>query len=343
MKIKKTVERFPGGLMVIPLVMGVLVNTFFPNALKIGSFTTALFSNAGVNCVVALQVFCVGATLKFRDVPEAVKRGTVLLCARLLMGFALVMVIGRIFGLNGIWGISILAIVSCAVAANGSMYLSLMGAFGDGIDSAAQGIMAIHDGPFLSLILLGITGIAFVPFKDLLAVVIPIIIGFILGNLDPDIREFCRPGVKLMIPFSGFNIGAGINLRVVAKAGFSGIALAAIVFVFAALFCVASDKFINRRPGYAGAAVASIAGNTLVNPSAIATVLPKFKPYVASATTEIAAAVVILAFVCPLFTGFIAKKFGCPRFDNEAKVALAQGQTAVAGVVQQPGLAATKP
>lgn len=43
MKILKSVKKVPGGLMVIPLLLGASINTFFPTALSIGGFTTALF------------------------------------------------------------------------------------------------------------------------------------------------------------------------------------------------------------------------------------------------------------------------------------------------------------
>lgn len=43
MKLCATMRKFPGGMMVIPLVIGCLVNTFIPQVLQIGGFTTALF------------------------------------------------------------------------------------------------------------------------------------------------------------------------------------------------------------------------------------------------------------------------------------------------------------
>jgi 2-keto-3-deoxygluconate permease len=46
MRIYKTINKVPGGLMVVPLFIGMVINTFFPHLLKIGGFTEAL-SNVG--------------------------------------------------------------------------------------------------------------------------------------------------------------------------------------------------------------------------------------------------------------------------------------------------------
>ena len=39
MRIYKTINKVPGGLMVVPLFIGMVINTFFPHLLKIGGFT----------------------------------------------------------------------------------------------------------------------------------------------------------------------------------------------------------------------------------------------------------------------------------------------------------------
>ena len=45
--------KIPGALMILPLFLGALINTFAPAILNIGSFTTALFKN-GVPVLIGL-------------------------------------------------------------------------------------------------------------------------------------------------------------------------------------------------------------------------------------------------------------------------------------------------
>ena len=40
-------KNIPAGMILLPLLLGSLVNTLMPETLAIGSYTTALFSNAG--------------------------------------------------------------------------------------------------------------------------------------------------------------------------------------------------------------------------------------------------------------------------------------------------------
>ena len=50
----EAMRRVPGGLMLIPLALGVLVNTFAPDALGIGGFTTALFKDGALTLIALL-------------------------------------------------------------------------------------------------------------------------------------------------------------------------------------------------------------------------------------------------------------------------------------------------
>lgn len=39
----KLMQKVPGGLIIVPMLIGVLANTFIPNVLEIGGFTSGMF------------------------------------------------------------------------------------------------------------------------------------------------------------------------------------------------------------------------------------------------------------------------------------------------------------
>lgn len=66
MRIKASIEKVPGGMMVVPLFFGALINTIFPNtATYFGGFTGALLT--GTASILAVFFFCVGATIDVKQ------------------------------------------------------------------------------------------------------------------------------------------------------------------------------------------------------------------------------------------------------------------------------------
>lgn len=316
MKIMKSIERIPGGLMIVPLFTAVLINTFAPGILQIGSLTTALFSSRGIATLIGAALFFTGTQLKIKEAPEVIKRGGVLLIAKFLAGFLLGIAVEKILGPAGFLGISTLAIFSAVTNSNAGMYVALMAEYGDNKDVGAVSLLALNDGPFLTMIALGASGAASIPFMSIVATVMPMIIGAIIGNLDEDLSRFFAPGIMLVVPMFSFALGASINLMQVIAAGPSGILLGVITLVLSGGLAILADRVVNRRPGYAGAAVSTAAANSVATPAAVAAVVPAFEAIAPLATAQIAAAVIFTAIVSPLFTAWIAKKFGCPKFDT---------------------------
>ena len=65
MKIKQSIEKIPGGMMVIPLFLGAIINTIDPTMAKTyGSFTGALMT--GAMPIMAAFYICMGATIDLR-------------------------------------------------------------------------------------------------------------------------------------------------------------------------------------------------------------------------------------------------------------------------------------
>ncbi len=318
--IMKALKKVPAGMMVIPLILGSIINTFFPYIVNIGSFTTAVFTSAGAATAMGIQLFCLGTTLQLRDIPPVLKRGGILLLSKFVIGAAIGITIGKIFGMVGVLGMTSLAIISAVTNSNGSLYLALMENYGDAPDCAAMALLSLNDGPLFTLIALGGSGLANVPVKALIATIGPILVGMILGNIDKDFSKFLAPAGSIMIPFVGFCLGAGINITNLVKGGPQGIILGLVTCFIGGPFIVLCDRFIGRRPGYAGWAVATTAGNAVAVPAAVALVDPRYQPFVSSATVQVAASTVITAILVPFITDWWVKKYGSPKCPKQPEL-----------------------
>ncbi len=317
--ILRFLKKVPAGMMVIPLLLGSLLNTLFPDALQIGGLTTALFSSAGTNTLLGAQLFCMGTALQVKDMPSVLKRGGVLLASKFVIGAGLGILIGKIFGTDGIIGLTTLSIVSAVTNSNGSVYLTLVGNYGDKSDCGCFPLLALNDGPFFTLVALGASGLANIPFMSLLAAIIPVALGMLIGNLDHGMRDIFAPMGTAIIPLIGFALGTGIDLISIVKGGPAGIVLGLTTVFIGGGFIVLCDRFISKRPGYAGWAVATTAGNAVAVPAAVALIDTAWEPYVASATVQVAASVVISCILAPFITNWWAKKFGCPQYPLEGQ------------------------
>ncbi len=79
--IKRAIERVPGGMMIVPLLIGSLIATFAPEGPKFfGSFTGALFT--GALPILAVFYVCMGASINVKATPYILKKGGVLFGAK---------------------------------------------------------------------------------------------------------------------------------------------------------------------------------------------------------------------------------------------------------------------
>ena len=249
--------------MIVPLLIGAILNTFCSSILQVGSLTTATFSNAGAATAMGIQLVCLGTTLRFNELGSVLKRGGVLLISKFVAGAVIGIVVGKVFGTDGFLGLSALAIICAVTNSNGSVYLSLMQSYGDEVDSGAMALLSLNDGPFFTLVAMGASGLANIPILSILAAITPIIVGMILGNLDKSFSDFLAPAGPILIPFVGLTLGAGIDLSAVIKGGPSGVLLGFMTTFIGGAFIVLCDRKISKRPGYAGWAVATTAGNAV--------------------------------------------------------------------------------
>ena len=118
MKILRSVQKIPGGLMVIPLLMGATINTFAPQALEIGGFTTELFKGSAT-ALIALFVLCNGAQIDVKQAGKPLYKGVILTLVKFLIGAILGWFIGKTYGNAGVLGLTPLALIGALTNSNG--------------------------------------------------------------------------------------------------------------------------------------------------------------------------------------------------------------------------------
>lgn len=304
-------NKIPGGLMLIPLVLGSVVGTFFPGFLELGSFTTALFKDSALP-LIAVLIFATGMQITARTSGPVLATTGTLLLTKSLIPAALVALAGSVWGIEGFLGVSVLALMATVDNSNGGLWLAFTGKYGDERDRGAYMASALNDGPFISMVFLGASGLADIPLTAFLAAIIPLALGFVVGNLDPRWTEVMRPVPNIVIPFFAFALGTGIDLRDVVSGGASGILVGVIAVALTAALTYAGYRFILRRGSRSGIAIASAttAGNAVATPAIIGAIDPAFEPYVAVATAQVASAVLVSAILAPLLATIVLKRQG---------------------------------
>ena len=299
-------------MMIIPLALGCLLANFAPGAPKFfGSFTGALFT--GALPILAVFYVCMGATISLETTPYLLKKGGVLLAVKILCGVITGLVLGRFLGekpvASGFFaGLSALAVVAAINDTNGGLYMALMAQYGKPRDVGAYAVMSLESGPFLTMLTLGVAGLAAFPWPALVGAILPLGVGMLLGNLDGDLREFFGRAVPVLIPFFAFALGAGIELKNVWQSGLLGLGLGLAVVAVSGTLLFVADR-LSGGTGLAGLAAATTAGNAAAVPALVAAANPAYSDAAKQATVLVSASVVVTAIIVPFLTAWWAARY----------------------------------
>jgi 2-keto-3-deoxygluconate permease len=308
MKIKQSIDRIPGGLMLVPLFIGAICHTFFPDSGKyFGSFTNGLIT--GTVPILAVWFFCMGAGIDIRATGTVLRKSGTLVLTKVAVAWIVAVIAAKILPGNGIQtgffaGLSTLAIIAAMDMTNGGLYASIMQQYGSKEEAGAFVLMSIESGPLVTMLIMGTSGLATFEPRLFVGAVLPFLIGFALGNLDSELREYFGKASNVMIPFFAFALGNTIDLNVITKTGFLGVLLGISVIIITGIPLMLADKYIGGGNGTAGLAASSTAGAAVTNPLIIGEMLPEFKPAAQAATTLVATSVIVTSILVPMLTAW---------------------------------------
>lgn len=150
-------------------------------------------------------------------------------------------------------------------------------------------LMSLESGPLMTMIIIGTAGIASFEPQVFVGAVLPFIIGFVLGNLEPALRDFFTSAVQTLIPFFAFALGNTIDLAVIAHTGLLGILLGLMVIIITGIPLILADRFIGVGDGTAGMA-------------------PQFAPMAPAATALVETSVIVTSILVPVITALYSRR-----------------------------------
>lgn len=300
-------KKLPGGLVIIPLVIAVLIATFIPDVYQIGGYVTALFYD-GNSCMMGFFLIVCGSTINIKQVGMPLYKGVALTGIKFILGVVIGLAVGAICGDAGFLGLTPFVWIAAITNSNGSLYISLSSQFGNATDTGAISILSLNDGPFFTLVALGATGLASIPIDSLIATLVPILIGFIWGNLDAGFRKACATAQPIVTFFMTISIGAKTDVATIITAGASGIILGLVSAATSVIFFFVFNLLLPKKERNAmGAAIGTTALNSAMTPAAVAEADPSMAQYVDMATAQCATASIITLFLAPFITAFFDK------------------------------------
>lgn len=306
----KILKKIPARTIIIPMFISSFINTLAPGILRIGPMSNAFSSETGLNSIIYITLVAVGSQLTIERFSKAIKRGSTLLISKVLTSLVISFIYVKAFGNSGIFGISSLAFISSISNQNNSIFIGMTNDYGDEYDIASATIMAIISVPIFTFAILSILGVAEITQNSIVDFIIPLSVGVVIGNFNQDFCDFLLGTQKYVMPFLGFSIGAGIDLKSIFTSGAAGVVLSIITVLSTFVISLPVDIFINKRPGWAAISTYTAAGNSVIVPTLVATFDKSWKPYTSLASAQLGTVVILSSFLVPLVVKIWLKAFG---------------------------------
>ena len=102
----RLMNKISAGTFLIPLIISMILYTFWPNLFMIGGFTEAIFSHTGVSFISGMLAFATGSRINIHSLKKLLQHQGALLLVKVILAVFVSLAFLSYFGHEGIWGIS---------------------------------------------------------------------------------------------------------------------------------------------------------------------------------------------------------------------------------------------
>ena len=303
MRIVERCKKVPGGLMLVMVFIGAVMNTFFPTWLQIGDPFTVTSTKSGLMPMVGLMLFFTGTQMKGETIKKVARRGGMLFLFKLGLFLIFGYTVWNLLGTGSFLGISSLAWITAFMSCNSALYLSIVQQLGDDVDQANFGLLTLVGMPNVALLLFNQSSSIMEIVADVAAMSLPFLLGMIITYLDSSFQRMFEKGTQCIIPIAGFEFGTNIHLLTMFQSGFAGIVLCVVTLCLSLIPTLIFDCKVLKQPGYAAIASCGLSGVSLSLPYLASQIVSEFEPIVEVVTGQCAVALLLTTFLLP----FIAK------------------------------------
>lgn len=272
-------KKIPAGTMLIPLIISAIITTISIHCGLgeslwefMGNPMEDLFGKSGQMLLIGLMLFYTGTAITARDFVEVARRGVWPMLARFIPAYGISAIVMIFCGVNGFLGIDTITFTVCVTSVNAALYMGVIEPYGDTSDNGNFPILLILAMPLVPFIFLSSFGEGggdmLSKIMQIFSLLIPFLLGVILGNLDPKIRKVFKSGNAVILPFLGFEFGSNIDLvdafqgRVIIGALLLTVIFLAISIIIPAIV----ELFALKRPCYVTMGSSALAGTALSIP-----------------------------------------------------------------------------
>lgn len=303
--VKDKIMGIPGALLLVPMAITAVLNTY-ASVLDVGNPTSAVFSSAGTMTIIGIMLVVTGIQMNLVLFMKAMKRGGILVLIRMMINVIASILFIKLSNGN-LFGISVLTFVVAITSYNPGVYMAIIEDHGDEIDKANFALLSLVVLPIVPAMIISFDS-GGIDYKMVVATLIPLVVGIVIGKIFPESKEASKTLNKLMLPFLGACLGSAINLELLFDSWLSGFILFIVYMLINFIPLYFIDTKLLKQSGIASIAICCVGGISLTAPLLISSMNPEYLEYVDQTIAQVSIGIVLSAIIVPLITKRIVKK-----------------------------------